>query len=114
MQKLRWVVLLTIMVTLSAFAGTKESGTTTLKDVQPAGTTDKKHKHQQYDFTFDSSTHEYTCRSNEKDKLNATDFVVGSNIQYQVSGNKGKVKSSTGKQVSCMVVRVADVSKPAQ
>ena len=114
MRKVHWVVLLAAIVALSAFAGTKESGTTTLKDVQPAGTTDKKHKHQQYDFTFDSSTHEYTCRSNEKAKLNATDFVVGTSIQYQVNGNKGKVKSSTGKEVSCTIVRVAQASATPQ
>ena len=77
--------------------------------MQPAGTTDKHHKHQQYDFTFDAQTHEYTCRSKEGDKINATDFVVGSNIDYQVKGNKGKVKGSTGKEVSCTIVRVADL-----
>jgi hypothetical protein len=98
---------LAIAITVPAFASPKESGTTKLKDAQPAGTTDKSHKKQQYDFTFDSATHEYTCRSNEKDKVNATDFVVGSDIQYQVQGNKGKVKSANGKQVGCMVVRVA-------
>lgn len=99
---------------IPAFAGSpKESGSTKLKDVQPAGVTDKNHKKQQYDFTFDSARNEYTCRSSEKEKINATDFVVGSDIQYQVQGNKGKVKSlSSGKQVGCMVVRVAQV--PAQ
>jgi len=94
----------------TALAAQKESGTTKLVNVEPAGTTEKKHKHQQYDFTFDAPTHEYTCRSKEGDKINATDFVVGSNIDYQVKGNKGKVKSSTGKEVSCTIVRVADLS----
>jgi hypothetical protein len=108
------VFALSIGLALPAFAGSpKETGSTKLRDVQPAGTTDKNHKKQQYDFTFDSATHEYTCRSGEKDKVNATDFVVGSEIQYQVQGNKGKVKSlSTGKQVGCMVVRVAQVPTP--
>jgi hypothetical protein len=91
------------------FAAQKQTGTTKLVDVQPAGTTDKKHKHQQYDFTFDAQTHEYTCRSKEGDKINATDFVVGSNIDYEVKGNKGKVKGPTGKEVSCTIVRVADL-----
>jgi hypothetical protein len=93
----------------TALAAQKETGTTKLVNVDPAGTTDKHHKHQQYDFTFDAQTHEYTCRSKEGDKINATDFVVGSNIDYQVKGNKGKVKSTTGKQVSCTIVRVADL-----
>jgi len=63
---------------------------------------------QQYDFTFDTAQHEYTCRSNENQSVKATDFVVGTEVQYQVNGNKGKVKSSTGKQVSCTIVRVAN------
>jgi hypothetical protein len=51
MRRLILVILLT-MVALSAIAATKDTGTTVLKDVQPAGTTDKKHKHQQYDLSF--------------------------------------------------------------
>jgi len=93
----------------TALAAQKESGTTKLVNVEPAGTTEKHHKHQQYDFTFDAQSHKYTCRSKEGDKINATDFVVGSNVDYQVKGNKGKVKGATGKQVSCMVVRVAEL-----
>jgi gentisate 1,2-dioxygenase len=99
-----------MMVTLSAGAATKDSGSTTLKDVQPVGVTDKKHKHQQYDLSFVSSTgKDYTCRTGEKTSVKATDFVVGSNVNYHVDGNKGKVKTSAGKQVSCMIVRVANV-----
>jgi hypothetical protein len=111
------ILALALCLTGTAFAAQKETGTTRLNNVEPAGTTDKKHKHQQYDFTFDAQTHEYTCRSKEGDKINATDFVVGSNIDYQVKGNKGKVKSSSGKEVGCTVVRVAQVptgTTPAQ
>jgi hypothetical protein len=103
------ILALTMCLAGPAFAAQKETGTTKLVDVQPAGTTDKKHKHQQYDFTFDAQAHEYTCRSKEGDKINATDFVVGSNIDYQVKGNKGKVKGSTGKEISCTIVRVAQL-----
>jgi len=92
-----------------AFAAQKETGTTKLINVEPAGTTDKDHKHQQYDFTFDAKTQEYTCRTKEKTKVKATDFVVGTNIDYEVKGNKGKVKSSTGKEVDCTIVRVANL-----
>lgn len=111
------ILALALCLAGTAFAAQKETGTTKLVNVQPAGTTDKKHKHQQYDFTFDAQTHEYTCRSKEGDKINATDFVVGSNIDYQVKGNKGKVKGSTGKEVSCTIVRVAELPtapSPAQ
>jgi gentisate 1,2-dioxygenase len=98
------------MVTLSAVAATKDSGTTMLKDVQPVGVTDKKHKHQQYDLSFVSSTgKDYTCRTGEKTSVKATEFVVGSTVNYQVDGNKGKVKTSAGKQLSCTIVRVAHV-----
>jgi len=107
------IVALAICLTGTSFAAQKESGTTKLVNVEPAGTTEKHHKHQQYDFTFDAQTHEYTCRSKEGDKINATDFVVGSNIDYQVKGNKGKVRGSTGKEVSCTIVRVADLPKSA-
>jgi hypothetical protein len=99
------------MGALSAVAGTKDSGTTTLRDVQPAGTTDKKHKRQQFDMSFVSSTgKDYTCRTSAKAKVKATDLVVGSNVNYQVSGNKGKVKTSAGKELSCTVVRVANAT----
>ena len=98
------------VIALSALAATKDSGTTTLKDVQPAGTTDKKHK-QQYDLSFVSSTgKDYTCRTSEKKEVKATDLVVGSTVNYQVNGDKGKLKTSAGKEVSCVIVRVANAA----
>src|SRR3954452_25347364 len=112
---MRRLIALTVltMVTFSVVAANKNSGTTTLKDVQPAGRTDKDHKHQQYDLSFVSSTGEdYTCRTSAKKSVNATEFVVGSKVSYQVDGNKGKVKSSAGKQLSCTIVRVASVAAP--
>ena len=103
------ILAVALCITGSAYAAQKETGTTKLVDVQPAGTTGKKHNQQQYDFTFDAQTHEYTCRSKEGDKINATDFVVGSNVDYQVKGNKGKVRGSNGKDVNCTIVRVAQL-----
>jgi len=101
------VVLVLLLVTL-ALAAKKESGSTTLKDIQPAGTTDKKHKKQQFDLTFASPNNEYTCRTNEKDKVNATDWVVGSPVSYKINGNKGEIKNTqSNKSVKCTVVRVA-------
>ncbi|HEY7305983.1 MAG TPA: hypothetical protein VH601_17795 [Bryobacteraceae bacterium] len=103
-----------VMVTGSMVAATKESGTTTLKDVQPAGTTDKKHKHQRYDFSFVSSTgKDYTCRTGEKTSVKATDFVVGSAVHYQVNGDKGKLKTASGKELTCTIVRVANAAAAA-
>jgi len=104
-----------ILLSGLTFAANKQSGTTTLKDVQPAGTTDKKHKKQQYDLTFTTPNNEFTCRSNENRKMEATQFVVGSTISYQIKGNKGEVKNSqSGKSVKCTVVRVAHLTSPSQ
>jgi hypothetical protein len=102
--------LLLLMCTLPAAAGNKQKGTTALKDFQPAGTTDKKHKHQQFDFTFVASGTEYTCRSPEGTKLKATDFPVGSDITYEINKDKGEVKNTSGKEVKCTMMRVQNLS----
>ena len=99
-------LLVVLAFVLPARAGNKLKGTCPLKDFQPAGTTDKKHKHQQFDFMFVASGTQYTCRSKEGDKVKATDFPVGSDITYEVDKDKGQVKSRSGKKVSCTVVRV--------
>jgi len=102
---------LILLFALQAASASKETGTTVLKDVQPAGTTDKKHKHQQYDLSLSTTSGtDYTCRTNEKDQVKATDFVVGSNVTYEFKDNKGKLKSSVGRKVDCTVVRVANAS----
>jgi len=114
MRKILALIAILLFVATVAFAA-KEQGSTTLKDVQPAGTTDKKHKKQQYDLSFSSPANDYTCRTDEKDKMNATDWVVGSSINYKINGNKGEVKNTvSGKSVKCMVVRVAAAAPPAQ
>ena len=114
------VLLLGLLCVLPATAGDKLTGTTSLKDFQPAGTTSKKHKHQQFDFTFDASGTEYTCRSAEGSKLKATEFPVGSDITYEVDKDKGQVKNASGKKVKCTMMRVekapdkaTDTSSPA-
>lgn len=104
------IVSLIIIVTLPVAAAPKDKGKTTLKDVQPAGTTDKKHKHLQYDLSFSTATtgKDYTCRTKENEKPKATDMVVGSDISYEVGGNKGKIKLADGKDLDCTIVRVAN------
>ena len=113
----RWiaVLLLIMVVDLSARAAKKDAGTTALKDVQPAGTTDTKDKKkQQYDFIFEASGKHYTCRTSPKTSVKAIDFVVGSDVKYEVDGDKGKLKTTAGKQVKCTVVRVEKVAGPKQ
>jgi hypothetical protein len=108
MRKLMIVSLL-ILASIPVVAGTKDQGKTTLKDVQPAGTTDKKHKHLQYDLSLSTPTgKDYTCRTKENEKPKATEMPVGSDISYEINGNKGKIKLANGKDLDCTVVRVAD------
>jgi hypothetical protein len=109
MRKGYTIALLVTMFAMTAAAGSKIEGTTTLKDFQPAGTTDKKtHKHQQYDLSFIAEGKQYTCRTDEKESLKATDFVVGGGMEFEINGAKGKVKSASGKRAECSVVRVAE------
>src|ERR1700758_2088447 len=98
------VLLLVLFVSLAT--AKKEKGTTTLKDAQPAGTTDKKNKNQQFDFFFDASGMSYVCRTSHKTEMKATDFVVGTILTYELDEHKGKLKNASGKQVKCTVVRV--------
>ena len=120
MRRLNGVLfLLLIFVTTTAAAGKKDSGTTTLKNLEPAGTPGtqgKKNKKtkQQFDFSFEASGKIYTCRTSEKTTVSATDFVVGSNVNYEIDGDNGKLKSAAGKEVKCTIVRVADISSSPQ
>jgi hypothetical protein len=115
MQRSIVVLLLTLICVLVASAANKNAGATTLKDVQPAGTTDAKDKkNQQYDFVFEASGNNYTCRTSPKTSVKAVDFVVGSDVKYEVDGDKGKLKTTAGKQVKCTVVRVEKTSGTKQ
>ena len=112
MRRLVAAVMLLMVFTLPSIAAKKDTGTTALKDLQPAGTTDSKNKKkQQFDFIFTASGHEYTCRTSPKTKVNATDFVVGRDVQYEINGDKGTLKNTSGKEVKCTVVRV-EAPKP--
>jgi hypothetical protein len=91
----------------------KEKGATTLKDVQPAGATDKKNKNQQFDFSFDASGMSYVCRTSHNTKVKATDFVVGTTLVYEMDENKGKLKNASGEDVKCTVVRVEKLTAPS-
>jgi hypothetical protein len=112
MRSLHFVLLLCVCA-LTAVAATKDSGSTTLKDFQPV-TAAGKEKHQQFDFSFESSGKRYVCRTSPKTSLKATDFVVGSDLSYEIKGNKGELKNSSGKEVKCTVVRVESLSAPHQ
>jgi hypothetical protein len=106
-------LLLVLVCALPATAGQKMKGMAKLSDLQTAGTTDKKNKNQMYDFIFEAGANHYTCRTANNTKLKATDFVVGSDVSYQIDGDKVKLKSTTGKEAKCKVVRVEAVKAAA-
>jgi hypothetical protein len=106
MRKEIAAVLLLLMCALPATAGNKQKGTAKLDDLQTAGTTDKKDKNQRYDFLFETGGNKYTCRTQEKTKLKATDFVVGNDVKYEIDSDKVTLKSMSGKEAKCKVVRV--------
>ena len=58
---------LALVLTVNAIAASKDSGQTALKDLQPVGVTDNKHKNQQCDILFaTTSGKDYTCRTENK------------------------------------------------
>jgi hypothetical protein len=93
-----------LTIPLPAFA-TKIKGDSTLRDSQPYGVKDKEHKHQGYDLSFDAQGKTYTCRTDPNHSMNASDFVVGGPIYYEVDKNKGKIKTRDNKKVNCKIVR---------
>ena len=99
------LVLTALFATFPAFAA-KLKGNTTLKDSQTAGVKDKEHKHQAYDLSFDAEGKSYTCRTDSGKSMNATDFVVGTSMKYELDGDKAKLETPEGKKVECKVVRV--------
>jgi signal transduction histidine kinase len=110
MLKLITVTFLTVVIAIPALADHKFEGDTVLKDSQPAGVANKhdKHmKHQVFDLTFDAAGNEYICRTDSDKSMNPMDFVVGSNIHYQVDGKKVKIMTANNKKVACNLVRVA-------
>ena len=49
------------------------------------------------------------CRTPPNKSMNATDFVVGSSINYEVDGQKATIKTPEGKKLQCTVVRVQEL-----
>jgi hypothetical protein len=104
------ILAVALLFSLSASAGQKQKGTVTLKDLQPAGITSKQEKDQIYDFTFEASGHQYTCRTSRDKKINAAEFIVGNTLNYEIDGNKAKLKNTNGKEAKCTIVRVENVT----
>jgi hypothetical protein len=111
MQGLTATVIFGIAIGITAVPASAEKlkGETTLKDSQPYGTPDKDHKHQGYELLFNAQGKGYSCRTNPKKSMDATDFVVGSQIHYEIDKNKAKIKTPEKKEVECKIVRVEQI-----
>jgi hypothetical protein len=107
-MRMKKIIVLALVASISVplFAA-KIKGSAVLKDCQPtAQTPDKQHKHQAYDLSFPAEGKSYTCRTDPAHSMNATDFVVGGSISYEIDGNKVKISTPANKHVECKVVRV--------
>ncbi len=105
-------IVIALLMTMPAFGEKKQKGTTTLKDFQPAGTPGKKQK-QQFDFIFDASGAEYTCRTSSGTKMKAIEWPVGSEISFEIDKEKGKIKNTKGKKIDCTIMRVDPIKAAA-
>lgn len=101
-----------LLATLPALAADKLKGSAPLKDFQTTGMKDKSHKHQAYDLFFETQGRSYTCRTDPDKSVNATDFVVGTTMRYEIEGDKAKLWSPQNKKVECRIVRVEALSSP--
>jgi len=106
MKKATLATALLLAISLPALAGDKLEGTTTLKDSQPYGVKDKEHKHQAYELSFQAAGKSYLCHTDPDKSMNATDFVVGTDIKYKIDGEKVKIKTTKNKELQCKIVRV--------
>ncbi len=107
-DKICGLCLTAVFLSTAAMAG-RLVQTATLKDLQPVGTTNKIQKHQQYDLVIDTSTNEYVCRSKLGSTVKPIEFVVGTTVEFKLSGQNGEATNAAGKHVKCGIVRVAAV-----
>jgi hypothetical protein len=101
----------TALLSLAALAASVTQSAT-LKDLQTVGSTTKKQKHQQYDFVVNTPTNEYVCRTKLGSSMKPTQFVVGSDVQFKVNGQKGEVWNSAGNHMGCGIVKVVAPNTP--
>jgi len=112
MKKQTLAAVLLITATLPAFAGDKLQGRTILKDMQPYVTKDKEHKNTAYELSFSAEGKHYNCHTDPKKSVNATNFVVGTEMRYEIDKQKVKIKTPQNKEVECKIVRVEAATTP--
>lgn len=94
-----------VLMGLPAMAA-KRTDTGIIRDVQPTNFAPAKKKHQQYDFSIDTVVNSYQCRTSQDHSVNATDFPVGSSVDFIVNGKDAEIKTPTRKSAKCRITRV--------
>lgn len=103
MKKIALIAIITLMG-LPVFAAKKVKDTAVIRDVQA---TAPGKKHQQYDFTLDTVVNTYQCRTSGDKDVNATNFPVGSSVDFVINGKDAEIRTPTRKSAKCRITRVA-------
>jgi len=98
-------VAIIILMTLPAMAA-KHKDTGIIRDLQATNFAPAKKKHQQYDFSIDTANNSYQCRTSQDHSVNATNFPVGSSVDFIVDGKNAEIKTPTRKSAKCQITRV--------
>jgi len=104
MKKLASIAIIVLMG-LPALAA-KQKNTGIIKDLQPTNFAPAKKKHQQYDFSIDTVVNSYQCRTSQDHSTNATNFPVGSSVDFIIDGHDAEIKTPTRKSAKCRITRV--------
>lgn len=108
---LKFALIGCIAMTTSSVWAAKTSVPATIKDLQPTNFSVSKKKHQQYDFSIQTTSTNYQCRTSQDKSLNATDFPVGTEITFTFDGPKGQIKTTNNKSTKCTITRVNNSAK---
>lgn len=104
MRKLASIAIIVLMG-LPAFAA-KQKDTGVITDLQPTSFAPAKKKHQQYDFSIQTAVNKYLCRTSADHSTNATDFPVGTSVDFIINGKDAEIKTPYRKNAKCQVSRV--------
>jgi len=105
MKKLASIAII-VLIGLPAMAA-KSKDTGVIRDVQATNFAPAKKKHQQYDFSIDTVVNSYQCRTSADHSLNATDFPVGTSVDFIINGSNAEIKTPNKKSTKCRITRVA-------
>jgi hypothetical protein len=78
---------------VNATATSKDSGQTTLKDLQPVGVTDDKHKTQQYDLLFVAPSGKDSPAARGEKQITSNGFRRRRDLTYMVNGKQSDTEA---------------------